>query len=176
MENQIQETTSRNQLNSLNDLFINELRDIYWSEQAIVKFLPRLNQDASSTELKDILDDHLDVTEVHIKRLEEIFVMLDVPPTAKRCETMVGMMKETDELVRLTTGDTMVRESALIACVQKMEHYEIAAYGTLRSMAATLGYEEVVDLLQATLEEEKEADLKLSDLAESYVNEEANNE
>jgi ferritin-like metal-binding protein YciE len=156
----------------LRELFENELKDIYWAEKAIVKGLAKMIKNATSEELIAGLEEHLAVTEEQVTRVEEIFAAIEVAPRAKKCEGMEGLIKEGEELMR-DTEKGMVRDAAIISAAQKIEHYEIASYGTLCAFAKVLGLEEVADLLEQTLEEEKEADSKLTDVAESSVNFEA---
>lgn len=156
----------------LRDLFVDELKDIYWAEKALTKAIPKMIKNASSEELKEALTGHLEVTVEQVKRLEEVFSSLDEKAQAKKCEAMAGLIKEADEIMK-NTEKGMVRDAGIILAGQKVEHYEIATYGTLCSFAKTLGEEEAASLLEETLKEEKEADEKLSEIAESFVNAEA---
>lgn len=156
----------------LRDLFVDELKDIYWAERALVKAIPKMISNASSTELVDALTGHLEVTKQQVSRLEEVFASINVVAVAKKCEAMSGLIMEAGELVEeIEKG--VVRDAGIIAATQKIEHYEIATYGTLAAFARTLGEEEAVALLEDTLSEEKEADEKLTGIAESSINLEA---
>jgi ferritin-like metal-binding protein YciE len=157
---------------ALRELFEEQLKDIYWAEKAIVKGLTKMIKNATSEELIAGLEEHLAITEEQVTRVEEIFAEIEVTPRAKKCEGMEGLLKEGEELMR-DTEKGMVRDAAIIAAAQKIEHYEIASYGTLCAFAKVLGLEQVADLLEQTLEEEKEADSKLTEVAESSVNFEA---
>lgn len=158
---------------SLHDLFVKELKDIFYAEKQLIIALPKMVEAATSPELKEAFEDHLDVTEVHVKRLEEVFSLLDLSPATRKCETMEGLINDSEKLIS-ETADLLVRDAALICTVQKMEHYEIASYGCLRTFAMVLGYDEAADLLQVTLDEEGSVDRRLTEIAESTVNEEAN--
>jgi len=153
----------------LRELFVDELKDIYWAEKALTKAIPKMIKNASSDELIDALTSHLAVTEEHITRLEEVFSSIEVKPQAKKCEAMEGLIKEAGEIME-NTEKGMVRDAGIILAGQKVEHYEIATYGTLCTFAKTLGEEDAASLLQETLNEEKEADEKLSEIAESFIN------
>ena len=163
--------SSKNE-NALFELFVAELKDIYWAEKAMIKNLPKMIKAAESEELKAAFEEHLEVTEGQVERLEEVFAIIDMKPQGKKCEAMAGLVEEGEELMKEFKG-TPALDAALISASQKMEHYEIASYGCLRTYARLLGHDEAVDLLQATLEEEAEADEKLTDIAEAFVNEEA---
>lgn len=159
----------------LRELLEDQLKDVYWAEKAISRAMPDIIDKASSQELIDALNEHMDITIQQISRLENVFEILDLRAEAEKCEAMEGILEEADEIIdELDEGP--VRDAGIIAAVQKVEHYEIATYGTLRSFANILGEFEAASLLEETLEEEKEADLKLTDLAESIVNIEAANE
>jgi ferritin-like metal-binding protein YciE len=159
----------------LHELFVDGLKDIYWAEKALTKALPKMIKSATAEELATALTDHLEETEAQVTRLEEVFASIEEKPVAKKCEAMEGLIKEGDEIVKETEAGAM-RDAGIIAAGQKIEHYEIATYGTLRAFAEILGHEEAVDLLQATLDEEKAADEKLTEVTSSVivVNEEEN--
>ena len=163
-----------NAAEGLKDLFEDELKDIYWAEKALTKAIPKMIKNATSQELKDALEDHLEVTEGHVERCEQVFDMLGKPARAKKCEAMDGLIKEAKEIME-STEIGMVRDAGIISAGQKVEHYEIASYGTLRTFASTLGFEDIADLLEQTLNEEKEADQTLTEVAESSINFEAVN-
>jgi ferritin-like metal-binding protein YciE len=159
-------------LDSLQKLYIEELRDLYNAENQLVKALPKMAKGASHQELKQAFEDHLDQTKEHVERLEEIFKRLDEKPTGKTCKGMKGLIEEGAEMLE-EDGDEAVLDAALIGAAQRVEHYEIAAYGTVRTFANMLGEQEAVELLQQTLDEEGETDKLLTELAESVVNVEA---
>ncbi len=159
----------------LRELFEDELRDIYWAEKHLTKALPKMAKNATSQELIDALNDHLEKTQGHVERVEQVFEMMEKPARAKKCEAMDGLVKEAQEIME-STEEGMVRDAGIISAGQKVEHYEIASYGTLCAFAKTLGENEIADLLQQTLDEEKEADETLSQIAESSINTEAANE
>lgn len=159
----------------LHELLESQLKDAYWAEKAIAKALPDVVENASSQELIDALNEHLDVTNQQITRLENVFEILDLKAEAEKCDAMEGLLSEAEDIMsELDEGP--IRDAGIIAAVQKVEHYEIATYGTMRSFANLLGEFEAASLLEETLEEEKEADLLLTDLAESVINIEAANE
>ena len=156
----------------LRELFVNELKDIYWAEKALTKALPKMMKKATSEELAGAIEDHLKVTEEQVTRLEEVFEMIGTKAQAKKCEAMDGLIKEAEELMKDSEEGT-VRDAAIISAAQKVEHYEIATYGTLAAFAKTLGEEDAAMLLAETLNEEKEADETLTGIAESSINVEA---
>ena len=156
----------------LRDLFVDELKDIYWAEKELLKAIPKMIKNATSEELADALTSHLQVTKNHVTRLEKVFASIGEKAEAKKCEAMAGLLKEGGEIME-ETEKGVVRDAGIILAAQKVEHYEIATYGTLRQFAETLGLDEAVELLEATLEEEKAADEKLSEVAMSAVNIEA---
>ncbi|PTQ96526.1 ferritin-like metal-binding protein YciE [Mucilaginibacter yixingensis] len=155
---------------ALKELFIDELKDIYWAEQHLVKALPKMSKGATSDELKKTIEEHLTQTENQVARLEKVFESIGEKAKAVKCEAMDGLLKEADELLKETEKGTEVRDVAIISAAQKVEHYEIASYGTLRTLATTLGYTEAASLLEETLKEEKTADSLLTEVAENYVN------
>lgn len=160
----------------LHQFFVEEIQDIYWAEKHLVTALPKMAKAATSTELRKAFEDHLDITQMHVERLEKVFESLDEKPQAKTCEALKGLIKEAEEIIADTDRGTMVRDCGLILAAQKVEHYEIATYGTLRTLAAIMGHTEVQELLQATLDEEHDADKGLTQVAMSFVNEEAMSE
>ena len=159
-------------IEGLEDLLHDELKDIYDAEKQLMKALPKLVKKASSPELKDALQAHLGETEGHIDRLEQVFEQLGLPLRGKKCEGMQHLLSEGHEMIA-DAEDDATRDAVMIAAAQKVEHYEIAGYGTIRTWANLLGKSDVAALLEDTLEEEKEADLKLTGIAESFINEEA---
>jgi len=156
---------------ALRDLYIDELRDIYSAETQLVKALPKMAKAATSDELRSGFEEHLEQTRGHVSRLEQIFEDLDEKPSGKKCSGMEGLVKEGGEMIK-NEFEGEVKDAGLIGAAQRVEHYEIAAYGTVRAFAELLGDRNAVDLLSQTLEEEKEADKKLTQLA-SEINLEA---
>lgn len=154
------------------ELFLNELKDIYWAEKALTKAIPKMVKKATNEELIAALEDHLAVTETHVDRLEQVFETIGEKATAKKCEAMEGLIAEAEEIMK-ETEDEMVRDAGIISAAQKVEHYEIASYGTLIAFANTLGESDAAALLEETLNEEKEADQTLTEIAESSINIEA---
>jgi len=159
-------------LDSLEPLFVEELRDIYNAENQLLKALPKMAKAATSPELKQAFEEHLEQTRGHVERLDEIFGELGKKATGKTCKAMKGLVEEGSEMMQ-EDGEDSVIDAAIIAAAQKVEHYEIASYGTVRAWAEQLGKDEAVDLLQQTLDEESEANEKLTELAESSINVEA---
>lgn len=154
----------------LEKFFIDSLKDIYWAEKHLMKALPKMEKAATTDELKEAINEHLAQTEEHVSRLEQVFEMLDRKPQAKRCEAMEGLLKEGDSIVEETEDGSMTRDAAIIVAAQKIEHYEIATYGGLVQMARTMGQEEIAGVLEETLEEEKQTDLTLTEIAENSIN------
>jgi ferritin-like metal-binding protein YciE len=155
---------------------LDELKDIYWAEKHLLKALPKLEKAATAEELKESFTDHLEVTREHVTRLEEAFEILGKKPQAKKCEAMDGLTKEAEEIIEDTEEGTMTRDAALIMAAQKVEHYEIATYGGLKQLAKTLGKNDLSNLFDQTLSEEKEADELLTNIAEARINVEASQE
>lgn len=151
-------------------VFLDQIKDIYYVEKTLVKSLSKMAKKATTEELKQAFLEHQEVTQEQMGRLEQIFEILGKRPQAKRCPVMDGLQQEADELMEETEDDTLTRDVALIITAQKIEHYEIATYGCLATLARTYGMQEVADLLQQTLEEEKETDQNLTDIAENSVN------
>ncbi|MBS1763039.1 MAG: ferritin-like domain-containing protein, partial [Bacteroidetes bacterium] len=145
---------------------------IYWAEKALLKALPKMAKKATSEELVSALESHLEETQGQVERCEQIFELMDKTPKAKKCEAMDGLIKESQEIME-TTEQGPVRDAGIIAAGQKVEHYEIASYGTMKAFAKILGLSQVEELLEETLNEEKGADEKLSTVAESSINIEA---
>jgi ferritin-like metal-binding protein YciE len=160
----------------LMEFFTDELKDIYYAEKHIIKTLPKMIKAANSPELQQAFQEHLEVTKTHVVRLEEVFAAVDKKPQAKKCEAIEGITKEGEGVIEDTEKGTATRDVALIMAAQKVEHYEIATYGGLAQLARTLGLEDVAELLNTTLEEEKEADSSLTSLAESDINYESSQE
>ena len=159
-------------VNTLNDLFVETLKDLYYVEKKLVKTLPKMAQKASSGDLKDAIQAHLSETEIHVRRLEQVFELLDQKASAKTCEALEGLIREAEEVMG-EISDEQTLDAAIISSAQTVEHYEIARYGTLACWAAEIGNNEVAELLEQTLEEEKAADEKLTTIAEDAVNQRA---
>jgi ferritin-like metal-binding protein YciE len=151
--------------NSLQELYVEQLQDLYDAEHQIIKALPKMIAEATSTDLKDALTEHLEVTKTQASRLEQIFESSGEKAKAEKCKGMQGVIQEGSELIR-EIKDENVRDAAIIASAQRVEHYEMAGYGTARNYASLLEDENAAQLLQETLDEEKEADAKLTALAE----------
>lgn len=160
------------ELESLKDLFVDELRDLYSAESQIVKALPKMAKAASNEELRTAFQEHLEETKGHVQRLEQILKKLDESPKGKTCKGMEGLLAEGEEMMK-EDATPSVRDAALISAAQRVEHYEIAGYGTVRTYARTLGNREAESLLQETLDEEGTTDKRLTDIAESVVNPQA---
>jgi ferritin-like metal-binding protein YciE len=150
---------------NLEDIFEDQLRDIYWAEKHLIKALPKMARAAFNDELRDAFNSHLDETRMQVTRLEKCFELLEKKAMAKKCEAMEGLVEEGEEAIE-EYDDGHARDAALIAAAQKVEHYEISAYGTLRTMANVLGKTQCAQLLEETKDEEAQADLKLTKLAE----------
>ena len=159
-------------LESLHNLYVLELHTVYDAEQQIIKALPKMADAASSAELKKAFQTHRDETELHVNRLEEIFEMHGESPKGTKCAGMEGILKEGNELLK-AHGDAAVRDAALIFAAQRVEHFEMAIYGSLRTWAEQLGFERAAQVLQTTLLEEGAADKLLTSIAQSTVNAEA---
>ena len=159
-------------LDTLQKLYVEELRDLYNAENQLLKALPKMAKAVSSEELKNAFEKHLEQTEAHVERLEDIFQELDQNPKGKTCHGMKGLVEEGSEILK-EEGDPSVLDAGIIVAAQKVEHYEIAAYGSVRTFAQLLGKDRSADLLQTTLDEESEANELLNKLAEDIVNPEA---
>ncbi|WP_456311697.1 YciE/YciF ferroxidase family protein [Pseudomonas shirazensis] len=159
----------------LRELFVDSLKDIYWAEKALTKALPKMAKNASSENLITAINDHLTVTEGQITRLEKVFSLIGEKAAAKKCDAMEGLIKEGESIMEETEVGP-VRDAGIIAASQKIEHYEIATYGTLAAFATTLGEDDAVLLLEKTLSEEKEADTLLTEAAYNTINFDANEE
>ncbi|HYE30185.1 MAG TPA: ferritin-like domain-containing protein [Methylomirabilota bacterium] len=156
-------------LETLRELYIEELRDIYDAENQLVKALPKMAKAATNEELSAAFEEHLEQTEAQVERLNEIFEMLEEKPKGGKCEAMKGLLEEAKKLME-EDADADVLDAAMIAAAQKVEHYEIASYGTLRTYAEQLELDEQADLLQEILDEEKDADDNLTELAMTCIN------
>ncbi|RRB09320.1 YciE/YciF ferroxidase family protein [Larkinella rosea] len=160
----------------LKELFVDELKDIYWAEKHLTKALTKMAKAATSTELQTAFEKHLTETENQVARLEQVFEAVGQKASAKKCDAMAGLIEEAEGLIEDTKEGSLTRDVALISAAQKVEHYEIASYGTLRTLANVLGYPQAVDLLEQTLAEEKKTDVLLTEIAEGSINESAKQE
>ena len=159
-------------MDTLQKLYTEELRDLYNAENQLLKALPKMAKAASSEELKDAFEKHLEQTKRHVERLEQVFEDLDERPKGKTCRAMKGLIQEGSEILE-EDGDESVLDAGIIVAAQKVEHYEIAGYGSVRTFAHLLGKDKSAELLQTTLDEESETNEILNKLAESVVNPEA---
>lgn len=157
----------------MHQLFLDQLKDMYWAENHIVEALPKMTKAATSESLKEAFEEHLEVSKNHVKRLDEVFKSLDEKSEGKVCPAIKGLVEEGEEIIEETEDDTMTRDAALIIAAQKIEHYEIASYGSLVTLAKRMKHTKAAELLGDTLGEEKETDETLTSIAESFVNEEA---
>jgi ferritin-like metal-binding protein YciE len=160
----------------LEKFFTDSLKDIYWAEKHLTKELPKMNKAATTQQLKDAIDEHLAQTEEHVARLEQVFELMGKKAQAKKCDAMEGLIKEGHSVVEETEEGSMTRDAGIIIAAQKVEHYEIATYGGLVTLANTMGLDEIAGILNTTLEEEKQTDANLSELAENDINWEAEQE
>lgn len=159
----------RSAAEGLRDLFVDSLKDIYWAEKALTKALPKMAKNATTPNLVAAINDHLAVTEGQVTRLEKVFASVGEKAVAKKCDAMDGLIKEGEGIMEETELGA-VRDAGIIAASQKIEHYEIATYGTLAAFAKTLGEDEAAELLEQTLNEEKEADVTLTEAAYNTIN------
>ena len=160
----------------LRKLFIDSVRDMYWAEKHLVKGLAKMRKAATSSELQTALEDHMEVTETHVQRLEDVFEQLGETARGKKCEAMEGLIEEGQEIIEDTAEDTFTRDVGIIMAAQKVEHYEIASYGSLVHLARHLGEDSVAEVFEEILAEEKETDVLLTQIAESGINMEASME
>jgi len=159
-------------IESMENLFIEQLQDLYDAEKRLVKALPKMADEATAPELQQAFRSHLQQTQGHVSRLEVVFQQLGKEAKTKTCDAMKGLIEEGEDVIS-DIERSLLRDAGLIAAANRVEHYEIAAYGSARTFAQTLGLDQAASLLQATLAEEKEADAKLTSLAESMINDEA---
>lgn len=160
------------EFNNLNDLFVEQLEDLYDAEKRLTEALPKMAQAASSSQLKNAFTEHFEQTKNHVRRLEDVFNQIGSKPKRETCEAMRGLISEGQKMID-AKGDPDVRDAALIAAAQRVEHYEIAGYGSVRTFAERLGMNDVARTLQQTLSEEGETDKKLTQIAESGINQQA---
>lgn len=171
-------TVKKDEMNSspLHKFFVSALKDIYYAENAIMEALDTMQQAATTEELKDAFEDHQLQTKKHISRLEKVFRLIDEQPEKKECEAIKGIIKEGEEVIKSTEEGSMTRDAALIIAAQKVEHYEIATYGGLAQLAITMGHDKAADLLEKTLQEEEDTDYNLTEIAETFINFDAEQE
>ena len=162
--------------NMLEEFFVDQLKDIYWAEKNLLKALPKMQKASTTSELQAAFEEHRNVTEEQVSRLEQAFEMMGKKAQAKKCDAMEGLIKEAESVIEETEKGSMTRDVALIVAAQKAEHYEIASYGGLVQLAKTMGKNDVAELLQLTLDEEKETDVLLTEIAENNINWEAEQE
>ncbi|MGN8072489.1 YciE/YciF ferroxidase family protein [Mucilaginibacter sp. SMC90] len=172
METQTAQTTD----SKLREFFVDQLEDLLWAEKKLVKTLPKLQEAATSAELKDAFGNHLTQTQNHVTRLEQVFGLIGEDVDTTKCAAMAGIVDEGEDIIDETEEGTAQRDVGLIFAGQKAEHYEIATYGGMVTLAKTLGYNDAADLLVQTLEEEKEADNLLTQIAENNINYQASTE
>ena len=170
------QTASTEGSSLLEKFFMDQLKDIYYAEQQIVKALPKMEDACTTDELKEAFTDHQHQTQKHIKRLEKVFTIMGQKPEGKKCEAIEGIIKEAESIIEETKEGSMTRDAALIMAAQKVEHYEIATYGGLVQLAITIGQREAAELLDKTLLEESGTDHMLTHIAESHINIEAEEE
>lgn len=168
--------TGKMEDSEFHEFFVDELKDIYWAEKHLAKALPKFKKAATSPELAAAFEKHTEETKRHIETLDKVFELLEEKAQAKKCDAMEGLLEEADSIIEDTDSGTLVRDAGLILAAQKVEHYEIATYGTLRVFAENMGHTEVVELLSQTLEEEKATDVALTQIAEGFVNQQAASE
>lgn len=156
-------------INDLHTLLVHELKDLYSAESQLVKALPKMAKAAHNQDLRRAFEDHLDETQTHVQRLKDIFKQLDYAPGGHHCDGMEGLISEGKDMIDEDAPEE-VKDAGLIAAAQRVEHYEMAGYGCARTFARILGLDEIADILQTTLDEEGEADKKLTALAESKIN------
>ena len=164
------ENAAKEKNSSLYEFFLLQLQDIYWAEQQLVQALAKIQKASANEDLRQQFADHLAQTEHHVSRLEEIFGIMGVKPASIRCEAMDELIKESEAAIEETEPGSGTRDAALIMTIQKAEHYEIATYGGLVQFATSLGFEKITSLLDQTLQEEKDQDILLSDIAERKIN------
>jgi ferritin-like metal-binding protein YciE len=165
--------TGKMEDSEFHEFFVEELKDIYWAEKHLAKALPKMKKAATSKELASAFEKHTEETKQHIATLESVFSLLEEKAAAKKCDAMEGLLSEAESIIDDTEAGTLVRDAGLILAAQKVEHYEIATYGTLRNFAQSMGHTEVANLLQQTLDNEHETDQALSAIAESFINDQA---
>lgn len=161
---------------SLHQFFVSALKDIYYAENAILEALEKMQEAATSEDLKDAFEDHHLQTQKHVKRLEKVFGLIDETPEKKECKAIKGIIEEGEEIIKSTKEGSSTRDVGLIIAAQKVEHYEIATYGGLAQLAITMGHDKAADLLERTLQEEEDTDAELTEIAETSINFDAEQE
>jgi len=172
----IKSRTGKMENSEFHEFFVDELKDIYWAEKHLAKALPKMKKAATSPELAAAFEKHTEETNNHVATLDQVFQLLEEKPQAKKCDAMEGLLKEADSIIEDTDAGTLIRDAGLILAAQKVEHYEIATYGTLVVFAQNMGHKDVAELLQFTLDNEKATDVALTEVAESFVNQQAASE
>lgn len=165
--------TGKMENSEFHQFFVDELKDIYWAEKHLAKALPKMKKAATSLELGAAFEKHTEETNNHVATLEQVFQLLEEKVQGKKCDAMEGLLKEADGVIEDTESGTLIRDAGLILAAQKVEHYEIATYGTLVVFAQNMGHNDVAELLQFTLDNEKATDVALTVIAEGFVNEQA---
>ncbi|MCO5236491.1 MAG: ferritin-like domain-containing protein [Chitinophagaceae bacterium] len=150
--------------------FEDALKDIYWAEKHLTRALPKMKKAATTEDLKSAIEEHLEQTREHVARLEQVFEIINKTARAKKCEAMDGLTKEGESIIEETDDNSLTRDVGIIMAAQKVEHYEIATYGGLVSLAEVIGLTEAASILSQTLEEEKETDVRLTEIAENHIN------
>ncbi|WP_294245730.1 ferritin-like domain-containing protein [uncultured Chryseobacterium sp.] len=160
----------------LHQFFVTSLKDVYFAENAILEALGEMQEAATTEELKEAFEDHQLQTQKHVSRLEKVFRLIDETPEKKECRAIKGIIEEGREIIKSTKEGSMTRDAALIIAAQKVEHYEIATYGGLAQLAITMGHDKAADLLEKTLQEEEDTDYNLTEIAETFINFDAEQE
>jgi len=171
-------TVDKNEMNSspLHKFFVSALKDVYYAENAIIEALGKMQEAATTDELKEAFEDHQLLTRKHVSRLEKVFKLINETPEQKECKAIKGIIEEGEEIIKSTEEGSMTRDAALIIAAQKVEHYEIATYGGLAQLAITMGHDKAADLLEKTLQEEEDTDYELTEIAETFINFDAEQE
>lgn len=160
----------------LHKFFVSALKDVYYAENAIIEALGTMQEAATTDELKEAFEDHQLLTRKHVSRLEKVFKLINETPEKKECKAIKGIIEEGEEIIKSTEEGSMTRDAALIIAAQKVEHYEIATYGGLAQLAITMGHDKAADLLEKTLQEEEDTDYELTEIAETFINFDAEQE
>ena len=171
-------TVDQNEMKNspLHKFFVSALKDVYYAENAIIEALGKMQEAATTDELKEAFEDHQLMTQKHVSRLEKVFKLINETPEKKECKAIKGIIEEGEEIIKSTEQGSMTRDSALIIAAQKVEHYEIATYGGLAQLAITMGHDKAADLLEKTLQEEENTDYELTEIAETFINFDAEQE
>ncbi len=164
------------QSSPLHKFFVSALKDVYYAENAIIEALGKMQEAATTDELKEAFEDHQLLTRKHVSRLEKVFKLINETPEKKECKAIKGIIEEGEEIIKSTEEGSMTRDAALIIAAQKVEHYEIATYGGLAQLAITMGHDKAADLLEKTLQEEEDTDYELTEIAETFINFDAEQE